>query len=97
MAGAQLSSQSMGVLRFGPCGAAITLPSGPIAGSRSGRNVDLGGRRPGRWVEPAFASAAGKAKRSDKRAYSCNPGKAQVGRTTQFGPSSIGGTIADQT
>ena len=37
MAWAQLSSQSMGVLRFGPCDGAMTLPSGPIAGSRSGR------------------------------------------------------------
>src|SRR4029077_8662354 len=38
-ASAQLSSQSMGVLRFGACGAAMTLPSGPIAGSRSGRET----------------------------------------------------------
>src|SRR5262249_31205033 len=27
----------MGVLRLGPCGAAMTLPSGPMAGSRAGR------------------------------------------------------------
>src|SRR5512133_2248644 len=39
MARAQLSSQSMGVLRFGPCDGAMTLPSGPIAGSRSGRDT----------------------------------------------------------
>src|SRR5262249_34427941 len=61
------------------------------------RNAGVGGRRSRRWVEPAFASAAGKAERGDKRRHGCNPGKAQVRRRTQFGPSSIGGTIADQT
>src|SRR5262249_28534211 len=39
MVQAQLSSQSMGVLRFGPCDGAMTLPSGPIAVSRSGRET----------------------------------------------------------
>src|SRR5262249_60471598 len=52
------------------------------------RNVDLGGRRPRRGGEPAFWSAAHKAQRSDKRAHSCKPGKAQGGRRTQFGPPS---------
>jgi hypothetical protein len=33
MAWAQLSSQSMGVLRFGPSDGAMTLPSGKITGS----------------------------------------------------------------
>jgi hypothetical protein len=41
MAWAQLSSQSMGVLRFGPTDGAMTLPSGPITGSRSGRETLL--------------------------------------------------------
>src|SRR5262245_14639978 len=36
---AQLSRKSSGVLRFGPCDGAMTLPSGPMAGSRSGRDT----------------------------------------------------------
>ena len=36
---AQSISQSMGVLRFGPPDGAMTLPSGPITGSRSGRET----------------------------------------------------------
>ena len=44
-----------------------------------------------------LSSAAGKAERGDKRADSCDPGKAQAGRRTQFGPSSIGSTISDRT
>jgi hypothetical protein len=38
-----------------------------------------GGRRPGGWIKPAFASAAGKAERGDKGADDCNPHEAQVG------------------
>src|SRR6266540_3456889 len=63
MARAQLSSQSMGVLRFGPCG--MTLPSGPIAGSRSGRETLVsaavapgGGSSPPLRPQPARPSAA---------------------------------------
>jgi hypothetical protein len=39
MAWAQSISQSVGVLRFGPPDGAMTLPSGPITGSRSGRET----------------------------------------------------------
>src|SRR5437867_13029831 len=63
MARAQLSSQSMGVLRFGPCGR--TVPSGPIAGSRSGREglvsaavAPGGGSSPALRPQPARPSAA---------------------------------------
>jgi hypothetical protein len=56
----QLSSQSMGVLRFGPCDGAITLPSGPITGLEvRSRNAGVSGRRSRRWFESALASAAG--------------------------------------
>src|SRR5258708_14448127 len=61
------------------------------------RKAGVGGRRSRRRVEPGFASATGKAQRGDKRADSCDPGKAQAGRRTQFGPSSIGSTISDRT
>jgi hypothetical protein len=40
------------------------------------RGTGLGGRRSWRWVEAGFASATGKAERGDKRANSCDPGKA---------------------
>src|SRR5262249_1008555 len=39
----------------------------------------------------------GNAERGDKRANNYDPGKAQAGRRTQFGPSSIGSTISDRT
>src|SRR5262249_53919452 len=65
MALAQLSSQSMIVLRLGPCGVSMTLPSGPIAGSRSGREglvsaavAPGGGSRPALRPQPARPSAA---------------------------------------
>src|SRR6516165_2782896 len=61
------------------------------------RRAGVGGRRSRRRVEAGFASASGKAERDDKRANSCDPGKAQAGRRTQFGPSSIGSTISDRT
>jgi len=65
MARAQLSSQSMGVLRFGPCDGALTLPSGPVTGSRSGRETLVsaavapgGGSSPPLRPQPAKPSAA---------------------------------------
>jgi hypothetical protein len=61
----QLSSQSMGVLRFGPCDGAMTLPSGPITGSRSGRETLVsaavapgGGSSPPLRPQPVKPSAA---------------------------------------
>src|SRR5262249_39728255 len=58
MAWAQLSSQSMGVLRFGPSDdGAMTLPSGKITGSPPDLPVDgFGGKRSGR--ETLLMSAA---------------------------------------
>src|SRR5215831_8464881 len=44
MACAQLSSQSMGVLRFGPSDGAMTLPSGKITGSPPDLPVEGSGR-----------------------------------------------------
>src|SRR5262245_9467317 len=40
------------------------------------RNAGVGGRRSRRWVEPAFASAAGEAERGDKRRPGWTTGKA---------------------
>ena len=55
----------MNVLRLGPCGVAMTLPSGPIAGSRSGREglvsaavAPGGGSSPALRPQPARPSAA---------------------------------------
>jgi hypothetical protein len=74
---AQLSRKSRGVLRFGPCDGAMTLPSGPIAGSRSGRDtVVLPGVAPGGRTSPALASTSCKAKHGYKHGDSCNPGEA---------------------
>ena len=50
------------------------------------RNADVTGRPSGRRVKPALASTPRNAKRGDKRARSSNPGKAQFGLRTQFGP-----------
>ena len=52
------------------------------------RNADVSGRRSGRRVKRALASTPRNAKRGDKRAHSSNPGKAQFGLRTQFGPPS---------
>jgi hypothetical protein len=52
------------------------------------RNADVSGRRSGRRVHRALASTPRNAKRGDKRAHSSNPGKAQFGLRTQFGPPS---------
>jgi len=57
------------------------------------RNADVSGRRSGRRVKRALASTPRNAKRGDKRAHSSNPGKAQFGLITQFGPP-ISGTIS---
>src|SRR5262245_48215214 len=57
------------------------------------RNADVSGRRSGRRLKPALASTPRNAKRGDKRAHSSNPGKAQFGLRTQFGPL-ISGTIS---
>src|SRR5258708_13551696 len=55
----------MSVLRLGRCGAAMTLPSGPMAGSRSGRErlasvavAPGGGSSPALRPQPARPSAA---------------------------------------
>ena len=76
---AQFSRKSRGVLRFGPCDGAMTLPSGPIAGSRSGRDtlvsagVAPGGRsspplRPHPARPSAVTSTARAAIRAKRRA-----------------------------
>src|SRR5260370_2291450 len=55
----------MSVLCLGPCGAGMTLPSGPMAGSRSGRErrasvavAPGGGSSPALRPQPARPSAA---------------------------------------
>jgi hypothetical protein len=57
------------------------------------RNAGVSGRRSGRRVKPGLASTPRNAKRGDKRAHSSNPGRAQFGLRTQFGPL-ISGTIS---
>jgi len=61
MAWAQLSSQSMGVLRFGPSDdGAMTLPSGKITGSPPDLPVEgSGGERSGRETLMSAAVAPG--------------------------------------
>jgi hypothetical protein len=62
------------------------------------RNADVSGRRSGRRVKGALASTPRNAKRGDKRAHSSNPGKAQFGLRTQFGPlvsATISGACGD--
>src|SRR5262249_44736238 len=63
MAWAQLSSQSMGVLRFGPSDdGAMTLPSGPITGSPPDLPVEgSGGERSAReaLMSPAVPPGGG--------------------------------------
>src|SRR5262249_14873214 len=45
----------MNVLRLGPCGVSMTLPSGPIAGSRSGREGLVSAAvAPGGGAKPAL-------------------------------------------
>ena len=86
---AQLSSQSMGVLRFGPCDGAITLPSGPIAGSRSGRETLAsaavapgGGSSPPLRPQPARPSAATRAPITGMRARQRRSARDISARTT---------------
>jgi len=88
---AQFNSQSMGVLRFGPCAGAMTLPSGPIAGSRSGRETLVsaavapgGGSSPPLRPQPAMPSAAASAPRTAIRA------KGRSGQELNFGLPSAG-------
>src|SRR6266540_4212333 len=96
MARAQLSSQSMGVLRFGPCDGAMTLPSGPMAGSRSGRETLVsaavapgGGSSPPLRPQPARPSAAMSAPIAPIRA------RRRSDRDVNSGTPQIDGTIAD--
>src|SRR5262249_22529569 len=78
----------MGGLRLGRCGAAMTLPSGPMAGSRSGRERLLsvavapgGGSSPPLRPQPARPRAATSApiaairarRRPDEELNSCPP------------------------
>src|SRR6266516_8165549 len=98
MARAQLSSQSMGVLRFGPCDGAMTLPSGPMAGSRSGRETLVsaavapsGGSSPPLRPQPARPSAAMSAPIAPIRA------RRRSDRDVNSGTPQIDGTIADRT
>ena len=68
-------------------------PGPPSRGVRRPRNAGVSGRRSGRRVKPGLASTPRNAKRGDKRAHSSNPGRAQFGLRTQFGPP-ISGTIS---
>ena len=86
---AQSMSQSIGVRRGSGCvdgGSA----SGEAGGAAPGATLCIGGGSGGRArgrVEPALASAAGKAERGDEGADDSDPDEARVGHGTQFGYS----------
>ena len=81
-------SQSIGVRRGSGCVGGGSA-SGEAGGAAPGgaRLVGGGGRRARGRIEPALASAAGKAERGDKGADDSDPDEARVGQRIQFGYS----------
>ena len=80
-------SQSIGVRRGSGCVGGGSA-SGEAGGAAPGGAPDRRRRRRARGrIEPALASAAGKAERGDKGADDSNPDEARVGQRIQFGYS----------